>query len=356
MRHNFVLGLLGHSDSLHGVQFSLGGNIVEHDMKGVQLSSGLNMTGGPSTGVQLTGGANISRDMFRGIQNGIVNAALADFRGVQVATGNYAAGSFHGVQVGAVNYSHSEFKGIQVGAVNAARGAGHGIFVSAINAYDGSRAGVQVAAINVTRETQGLQLAAINVGGLVNGLQLGAINVAGTVKGGQFGVINLANSVEGESFAILPLIRDGYHAVSLWSADTSAFNLGVKLGSRHLYTLLGVGLKEDDAERTTYAYHLGFGWHFHTDSRWFLDVELISSHFGNDDDIGRRESMVATLRAVAGYRLVDDLAVIAGPSFNTQVNWGNKDFSDGLGFLQRVERHDDVTMRYFPGFLVGLQY
>jgi len=356
VQHNFVLGLLGHSDSLRGVQLSLGGNIVEHDMKGVQLSTGLNMTGGPSAGLQWSGGANISRDMFRGVQNGIVNASLGDFRGFQTAIGNYATGSFHGVQLGVVNYSQSEFKGVQLGAINAGRGPRSGVFTSVVNTHEGATTGLQLAVVNVARETHGLQLAVLNVGDSIHGLQFGTVNVARTVRGGQFGIVNIARSVEGESFALLPLIQDGYHAVSLWSADTSVLNLGVKLGARHLYTLLGVGIKKDDADRTTYSHHIGFGWHTRTDGRWFLDLELVSSHFGNDDDFGRRASVLGTLRVVAGYRLVDDLAFIAGPSFNTEVSWDGKDFSDGLGFLQRVEHHGDVTLRQFPGFLVGMQY
>ncbi len=356
VRHNFVLGLLGHSDSLRGVQLSVGGNIVEHDMKGVQISSGLNMTGGPSSGVQLTGGANITRDMFRGFQNGGINASLGDFRGFQTAFGNYAAGSFHGVQLGIVNYSLSEFKGVQLGVLNAGRGPASGAFVSVVNSYGGSHKGLQLAVVNVARETHGLQLAVVNVGDSVYGMQFGTVNVARTVRGGQFGIVNIARSVEGESFALLPLIGDGYHAVSLWAADTSVLNFGVKLGARHLYTLLGVGIKKDDADRTTYSHHIGFGWHMNTSSRWFVDLELVSSHFGNDDDFGSRASVLGTLRAVAGYRLVDDLAIIAGPSFNTEVSWEGKDFSDGLGFLQRVEHHGDVTVRQFPGFLIGMQY
>ena len=64
VKNNFVLGVIGHSHALSGLQLSIGGNMVEHDMRGVQLAPGFNLTRGPARGLQLTAGANVALNSY----------------------------------------------------------------------------------------------------------------------------------------------------------------------------------------------------------------------------------------------------------------------------------------------------
>ena len=102
--NNFVLGAVGHSHALQGVQLSLWGNMVDHRMSGMQASALFNQTRGPSTGVQLSGLANIARDGFRGFQAaGTVNVNGGDLRGFQASVINWTQGNVLGLQTGVIN-------------------------------------------------------------------------------------------------------------------------------------------------------------------------------------------------------------------------------------------------------------
>ncbi len=90
VRNNFVLGVVGHSHALEGVQLSIGGNMVEHEMRGVQLAPGFNLTRGASRGLQIGAGANVALSEFRGAQLGdVTNVALGSMRGLQVSIFNW---------------------------------------------------------------------------------------------------------------------------------------------------------------------------------------------------------------------------------------------------------------------------
>jgi hypothetical protein len=183
------------------------------------------------------------------------------------------------------------------------------------------------------------------------------VNVAGHVRGGQVGVVNVADDVDGESVALFSFVRTGYHPLALWSSDTSFANLGVKLGSRHLYTLWGAGITALDRDDRTRAYaaHVGLGGHFVPfGGRLFLDVDVMASSIRRDFT-GDETSMLGALRLQLGYQLAAHMAVVGGPTFNVMTSWNGQDQKVGSGFLESVRHDGDVTMRLFPGLTLGLQ-
>ena len=103
----------------------------------------------------------------------------------------------------------------------------------------------------------------VNVGGDVDGAQIGVVNVARKVRGLQLGVVNVGESVSGASVGVLSIIGDGYHDLALWGSDHAAHQPGLKLGSQHVYTLLGGGIGRSDATTTgpCYGLHAGLGVH-----------------------------------------------------------------------------------------------
>jgi hypothetical protein len=272
-----------------------------------------------------------------------VNMAMEGFYGVQAgAVLNLSRGSFKGAQLATANWSHGDFRGLQGSVVNYNNGA----FV-----------GLQAGVVNVNREElRGLQLAVVNVGGTVTGTQIGVVNIASKVKGAQIGVVNVADSVEGASVGIIPYVRDGYHTVAAWTGDLSQTNLSLKLGARHFYTLLGVGITKGDDDRTTYSTHFGFGFHITpTRTPLFVDVDLVATQMGNSSDFGERDSIIGTLRAVVGYQFARHFAVTFGPTYNVQTSWNNADYKTGLGILEHTKINGDTTVRMFPGFAFGVQ-
>ena len=96
VRNNFVLGIVGHSHALQGLQLSLGGNIVDHQMTGAQLATGFNLSRGTGRGMQISAGANIALGAYEGVQISDVNIGWSDFKGVQIGTVNWISGRLRG--------------------------------------------------------------------------------------------------------------------------------------------------------------------------------------------------------------------------------------------------------------------
>jgi len=205
-----------------------------------------------------------------------------------------------------------------------------------------------------THGMDGVQFGVVNIGGTVRGLQVGVVNVASSVQGVQFGVINVAHHNSGVAFGPFPLVGDGYHALQVWSSDVSFSNVGLKVGTRHVYTLLGLGWRasQPDGRPARPTKSFGFGGHITPWQRPLfvdLDVTSLDPAFGNDDG-GR----LVSLRAMLGARLSSQVTLIAGPALNTQISWGGHDYRSGVGFANWVVGQRDIW-RFFPGFIVGLQ-
>jgi hypothetical protein len=371
--NNFVLGILGQSDALSGVQLSLGGNIVEQSMKGVQMGMGFNLTRGPARGIQMTSGANIAQSSFEGVQFGdITNIALGNMRGLQASVFNWAGGDLHGVQLGVINHgvgnrwgaelgvigvNRGDLVGAQLGVVGLTGGTLHGVQAGVVNVSRGL-SGVEAGVTNLAGSVSGAQLGVVNVGSQsVGGLQLGVVNMGRKVHGLQLGVINLADSVDGASIGLLNLVGDGYHSLALWSSDLLPTNIGVKLGSRHVYTMFGFGVGQANDEKALYGSSFGLGVHTNNFAeRFFADIDVVGTHFMRSGDWSFNNQAMGSFRAVVGYQLFQHLAITAGPTYNVYVRrTDGADHTPGLGWLESTNVDGNYQVRRFPGFLLGLQ-
>ena len=298
---NLVAGRLAR---LSGVELGIGLNWETERMSGVQLSVGANLVQGEAAGAQLTAGANWVSGELRGVQLASIVNHSDRFAGAQLAAANLA----------------TDARGTQLGYV-----------------------------ANYASRIDGAQLATVNIAGEVRGLQLGVVNVARRAVV-PIGLVNVAEDADAP-IGIVNIVRHGYHAVALYGTDVTTANVALKMGGQHLYTLLGMGLRT--ARNARYAVSAGFGAHV-PGRQLFLDVELISSGFF-DQDFGLEHARVlGTLRAVGGLQLGTRLAVVAGPALNVLTAWDGNDLD--LAILpEHVEHHSGTTVHIFPGFLVGVQ-
>ncbi len=369
--NNFMLGIVGHSHRVEGLQLSLGGNIVEHDIRGAQFGLGFNLVRGSGQGAQFSVGANIVQKDYLGVQSAsVANITLGDFRGAQFGVANWVRGSQRGAQIGNINWTGGDSTGLQagvfngtggkarggqVGVINLTGGEHHGFEIGVANAADGLR-GFQTGVANVTGAGRGFQLGVANVAGEMTGAQISVVNVGRKVRGLQFGVVNIAESVDGASIGIINIIGDGYNKVSLWSSDLLASNVGLKLGSKHAYTLLGFGAGQGEAGKTLYGSSLGLGAHITPWQRIFIDVDAVGTHFMEEGNWDAENVAMGSLRLTFGFQLFRHLAITAGPTYNVYVRKiAGPDFTPGLGVLESTHRGDEFEARRFPGFLIGLQ-
>ncbi len=318
--NNLSFGIIGaRSTEVKGLGLGSAFHWIERDLTGLQLAGALNVSGGASVGAQVGGGLNIAGQLEGAQVAGGLNITGAGMRGFQAA--------------GGVNVTGAQMRGLQLaGGFN----------------YAGSIVGLQGAPINFAGAGNGAQLGVINVGGDIDGAQIGIINIGTKVRGLQLGIINVGGEVDGESIGILSLVRNGQLHAEVWSSDVSLANVGVKVGSRRIYTLFTAGLRPN-AKQERWSLGLGLGVHFPLE-RWFVDVDLVQhSLFKAGESAG--SGALSQLRAQVGFQLVERFAVFGGPTLNVSYSFERA----GAPELSGMPAGAWGSTRVWPGFLLGVR-
>jgi hypothetical protein len=349
IEHGFLLGIVGYSHSVRGVQLSVAGNIAQDRVVGAQIGGAFSLSYGPVRGVQIAG-YNMAMGGIRGAQIGYASLARGPIEGAQIAMVNVAKGHLRGAQVGVVNIEQGDMNGSQVGLVN-------------IGNPVGESRGAQVSLVNVNGGSgvfNGSSVGLVNVAQKQRGVQIGLVNVADEVNGVQVGLISYAKKNNGASISIIPVVLDGDNRLTLTWNSTSMMNLGVKLGTRRIYAHVAMGmtndleLKKDRIYSTTY----GLGGHIiPRGGRFYLDLDLSSTGFWtfNREDDGNRE--VYALRLQAGFALARHIALVVGASLNVQVGLdGNDRKPRYVSFAEKVWTSSDTTVRMYPGVTAGFEF
>ncbi|MCP3136418.1 LA_2272 family surface repeat-containing protein [Pyxidicoccus xibeiensis] len=362
-----AIGLVAtHAKRVDGVALAIGANWVSAGLNGAQFAVGANVSRGPVTGGQFSVGGNVAGGDFLGIQSSVgINVVKGRMEGAQLGVGvNTVAGPVSGAQLGVgANIATGGVVGTQlaVGA-NVATGPVRGLQAAAGINVAGEMSGVQLSSgISYARHLSGGQLSLINVGGQVDGAQVGLVNVAGRVDGAQVGLVNVAGHTEGESVGLLSFVGNGQAHVQVWSSDVSLTNVGVKLGGRHLYTLLTAGFTPSlDGDRRRYTVGVGFGGHIPLD-RFYVDIDVVGSslhskHWFHDSE---NQHVLGQLRVMAGWQVARRFAIFAGVTGNTLVTWDGSDRWSEVGGLgpewTEVSDGGRTVVRTWPGLLAGIQ-
>ena len=349
VEHHFVLGIVGHSDRVSGVQLSAAGNIAQDGVTGAQIGSAFALSYGPVRGAQIAS-YNMAMGGVRGVQAGwIASVALGSVTGAQLSAINVASGPMRGVQVGLANVQTGGLNGAQIGLVNVDRPVTQ------------SR-GVQVGLANVTRgsgERSAASVGLVNVARKQHGVQVGLVNVADEFDGVQVGLVSVARKNSGVSIGLLPVVLDGENHATLEWNSTSAAVLGFKLGTRLFYVGAGFGITRDMERDGARLYSTTFGLGAHVlprDRRFFLDVDLSNTGFVSSGP-SQTQRWVSALRVQAGFAIARHLAVVAGPSLNFQQAETSDDRRPhDVSFAEQVWTTSGHTLRLYPGLSAGLEF
>jgi hypothetical protein len=334
-RNNFTLNFIGWGDYLSGFEVGQIGNIRKFDVRGFEAAGIFNHVQGDMTGFQGAGIYNFTNGSFKGLQGAgiasVIRGSASGLQGAGIAT--VSGGPSTGFRAaGIANVTTGHMTGFQ--------GAG-------ISNYSHSLKGVQVSGIaNVAPgEVSGFQGGLINVGGSVKGAQVGLVNIATKkMKGAQIGLVNYAG--------------DGVLAPALWASDTSLLNLGLKMGSRHVYSILGWGLHPiGDKDERRDSVIAGLGGHIDFKAPVWLELDL-TTHWMHKDynwrDAGA--DSIHKFRATVGFRVADQLSLFVGPTLNLLVS-ETREEADVIPTLWKGDGHDDDTnLALSIGFLGGLQW
>ncbi len=323
---------------LRGLQLSLAYNQIDRELHGLQLTAGVNLAGA-TEGAQIAAGANVARGTGRGVQVAAgANVFDGDFRGWQTAAGaNVTTGRFVGMQAAAGLNLVDDGVGLQVSG-----GA------------------------NVARSFRGAQIGVVNVAGASDGLRVGVVNVARQTRGFQVGVVNVAERDDGESLAVLNLIGNGIHDVAVYGTDALLSNVGIKLGSRHLFTSFSFSFEPGDATAAgpvrlesgsrRWGYGGGVGWRqaLKLGPLQYVDLEAVTSTLVPSLDNGNGV-MLNTARATLAIGIAAHVSVLVGAGANVVVGLDSRDFEGTLAGWGATYHDGSTTVRLYPGFLLGLQ-
>lgn len=344
------LGLLGdRAARVTGLQLALFYTRVNDGLDGVQAGLGFNFVDGVFRGAQLAGAANFAKD-GAGVQLAIGFNVAGRLRGAQVALGNDVEDG-RGVQLGLFNKAVA-FDGAQIGLSN----------------FGDQSRGVQVGLVNGAEEVAGVQLGAVNLARRAQGFRLGLLNVSKRSGGFDLAVVNVMGESDGEAFALVNLIGGGIHQLAAYSTDIMLGNVALKLGGRHLYSALIVAYQPGRAltsqmdnlgrDNRRAGFGLGAGWRVPLARKRLEAVEIETSSV----TVGSRfaaewtdRPFVSSLRATLVIRLLSGVALLAGAGLNVALAAGGRDIDIGLGLAEAVGRSGDLTVRVFPGAVLGLQ-
>ena len=367
--------IAGYHTKLDGIE--LGGvlNLKGVEARGAQFAGVANIVGGDVDGFQVSGGLNAAGRNVEGSQaSGGLNAIGGDLNGFQVAAGiNVTGGSVRGFQAsGGGNFAARNLQGLQItpGLNLVGRNVlNQGLQVAAGVNIAGNLKGTQIsAAANIALGSDqeanipyaGTQISMVNIAHGDIDTQIGLLNIAGHVRTSQVGLLNVSGRMSGIPIGLISFVKDNPLHLQLWASDTEAANLGIRLGSRHVYSLLMVGsYPHGDLGRWSSGF--GIGGHIPLGKRLFLNVDLITREVVYTDKSQEdtwwydEHTVLNKLRLAVGWERHKWFSVFGGVSLNFLVS-DRRDTSDfGYGF-DHVYREDDTTIRVWPGFFAGVQF
>jgi hypothetical protein len=265
---------------------------------------------------------NVSLDAVAGSAFGIDGAAIAGVSG-------FVWGKVRGLQLAGVSgYVGGDLAGAQIGGV--------------VSATRGTAFGLQAAGV-------------VNYAGRLHGAQIGLVNVGGRVKGLQLGLVNVAEEADGATLGIINVVRrNGRHQIELSTSNTWAVWAGTKLGTRHVYTILGIGVQPTKA-RVFWMPTVGLGASIPILERGFVNVEALASAVNAGAEFDR-DTILGQLRLTGGYRVLERLALFAGPALSALRSSSGKRLSD-VSYTPTLATFEQgrAPVGVGLGFVVGME-
>jgi hypothetical protein len=149
------------------------------------------------------------------------------------------------------------------------------------------------------------------------------------------------------------VIRHGRLHVDTFALDYPGVAAALVHGGRYAHAIQGVGARigRDHAAHPVFLF--GLGGHAPVTERAFVDVDLL---FHLLPDAGfSHAAYVQQLRVIGGFRLVDAVAVYAGPTVSVSTAPPGMDESFGA-FGTTVANRGDTILRWWPGATVGARF
>jgi len=236
------------------------------------------------------------------------------------------------------NLTHGEHYGVQ-----SSQGFNHA----------GSLRGVQLGMVNHVHEARGIQAGLINVG-------------RGRVRGIQVGLINYAEEAD-LSFALIPVTKKGGVRPEVWTSDTAAINVGIRLPANYTYAFFAgamhpfarrqppVTIQDTKGPGASLMAGMGYGGHIPVTDAVAIDGDLSGWVVTAGLHTPTAVAGLAKARAMVSWQIGPHLALWGGPTFNVMVDQVGIEVKvprPGYGLSARAY----AGVRWWPGFAAGLRF
>jgi Caspase domain len=322
-------------------------------LTGIQASNIANITRGQLTGVQGTGIVNYSGSLIGLQASGITNLAYGDLYGAQISGIYGYADSVTGAQIsGILGMTTGEAYGAQLsGIMNYSESVSGYSGASIVNVSIDTVYGAQSSLANYAGEVTGAQFGLANYAGEVDGGQIGLINVTPEIDGLQIGLVNVALEMDGAPIGLINVIGNGMLSPAVWFSDAPLISVGLKMGSRNFFSMVGWGHNRQQGEVWSSLFW-GFGGHLDYSRFWF-DFDLVSHHIHDTEYADSSfKDVVSKLRLTAGFRINRSVSIFFGPTLNLL----RADYHDepGSKFNFRERWDNGRITRLYPGAVFGI--
>jgi hypothetical protein len=183
----------------------------------------------------------------------------------------------------------------------------------------------------------------------VNGVQAATVNVAaGNVHGVQIGVVNVASDADFTLGLVNVVTHGRFHADAWGLPEAGLLFAGVKNGGAHYHYVYALGARIIDSASAWGA--LGLGAHITPSEKVFVDLDALSH-----EEFAAWPNALHQIRAVAGYRFLEQLSAFIGPTFNVS-SW-HSDSSPAIApsFGALIASNSSTQFRAWPGVAIGVE-
>jgi hypothetical protein len=340
---------------MDGMQLGAIFNMTQRDVRGIQLGGIFNYAGGNRDGIQLGGILNLTRRDARGIQiGGISNYSGGGMDGMQLGgIFNLTQRNVRGVQAGGIafNYAGGDRDGMQLGGIlNLTRRNARGVQIGGISNYSGGNMdGVQIAPI-----------ANLASGGF-RGLQLGIINYNGERSDGgedggvKIGLVNISRSENVVPIGLVNIVKNGILHPTVWYDDMRFLNLGLRSGSKYLYSILSAGIRDMGFDSSLLISRAGLGGEIPL-GRFFINMDFTAGNLINWKNIDDSENILLQARLSGGFKVFEHLGIFGGVSYDCFLTFNDtsRDRITGLG-IPALRWENDRTIHKI-GLFGGIQF
>ncbi len=265
-----------------------------------------------NSGVPLVGMINLARGDYQGLQLGFTNFNRLSFRGLQLGFMGVVKGDVNGAQVSFLNIGKKSVKGAQLGFINSTGGYLNGAEIGFVNLIGESGKALQLGFLNNTKMSlNGAQLGFLNVGNSnVKGTQIGFLNLSKqTLNGFQLGFVYIADSIsDGVALGFLSYVkRGGYRAIEISSNELYPFNVGFKIGTTKLYSIIQGSFAGDFTDK--FGIGTGLGSLIKINQYWSFSPEAVFT-----SSLNNQPTISTSLRLNIRYSLSKRLQIAGGLS------------------------------------------